>query len=54
MPETHGGWKVVYVRVPPELHRRLKILAAKKDTAASEIAREALVRYLDTEESSDG
>ena len=52
--QADGEWRVVYVRVPPEMHRRLKILAVMQDRHASEVAREALSRYLDDTEGSSG
>ena len=48
--QADGDWRVVYVRVPPDLHRRLRIFAIKQDKPASEVAREALTRFLEQED----
>jgi len=38
--------KVLFVRVPELLHRRLRVAAALEDRPVSELAREAVERYL--------
>ena len=46
--------KVLYVRLSPELHNRLKVAAAKRDRPMSELARLAVERYLEETEGTDG
>ena len=50
--QTHE--KVLYVRLSPSLHNRLKVAAAKRDRPMSELARAAVERYLEETERSDG
>jgi len=46
--------KVLYVRLSPELHNRLKVAAARRDRPMSDLAREAVERYLEATEEGDG
>lgn len=50
MPET----KPLYVRLPADLHLRLKITAAKRERPMSELVMDAIVQYLERTESDDG
>lgn len=45
--------KALYVRLPAELHRRLKIASVHEERPMSELVADALVRYLE-EEGTDG
>jgi len=46
--------KVLYVRMPEPLHRRLRVAAAERGRPVSEIAREAVERYIERAEARDG
>ena len=46
--------KVLYVRMPELLHRRLRVAAALRGRSLSELAREAVERYLEDAVASDG
>lgn len=47
-PEGDGmSTKRLFVHIPAELHRRLKIIAAKTGTSISELVREALRRMME-------
>ena len=39
--------KILYVRLPSDLHRRLKISAAERDRPMSEMVVEAVAQYLE-------
>jgi len=43
---TREGMKRLLTPVPPELHKRLKMLAVSRDTTLEAITREALEAYL--------
>ncbi len=49
MPKTHKqqqqqGDKVLYVRIPAEQMRRLKLLAVERDTRVATLVRQALTK----------
>ena len=44
------GWQATYVRLDPEMHRRVKENAAANDRTMAQTIRRALRRYLDSEE----
>ena len=47
--------KVLYVRLPTDLHLQLKITAAEHERPMSKLVVEAIVQYLErTEEASNG
>ena len=46
--------KVLYVRLLAELHKRLKVVAAKRGTSMSDLARDAVERYLEATEEGVG
>ena len=46
--------KVLYVRMPDLLHRRLRLAAALRGRSLSELAREAVERYLEDGMTRDG
>jgi predicted DNA-binding protein len=45
--------RTLFVRVPLEQHRRLKLLAVQREVRVAELVREALDRYL-SKEAPDG
>jgi predicted transcriptional regulator len=42
--------KVLQIRAHGELHRRLKRIAAARGVSSSDVAREGMLKHLDTEE----
>ncbi len=42
--------RMLFVRLPAEQHRRLKLLAVERDTRMSVLVRELLAKYLNKEE----
>lgn len=46
--------KVLYVRMPEAMHRRLRVAAAERGRAIAELVREAVEQYLDETEANDG
>ena len=53
-PVGEKDTKILYVRMPEAMHRRLRVAAAKAGRPIAQLAREAVVRYLETMEESDG
>lgn len=43
------GAKVLFVRIPTEQHRQLRLLAAKRDVRVADLVRDALTAYLKKE-----
>lgn len=41
--------KVLFIRLGPKLHNKLKILAAKKDRTMQDLGVEAVEQYLETQ-----
>ncbi len=54
METTLVGTKPLYVRLPAELHRRLKLAGVRAERPMSELVLEAIVQYLDREGHSNG
>ena len=49
-----GGWVKTTLRVPAELHRRLRLAAAADRTTATDILEAALVEWLARREAREG
>jgi predicted HicB family RNase H-like nuclease len=41
-----GDWKQLTTRIPPEVHRALRIRAAEEDRSCAEIVEELIRQYL--------
>ena len=46
--------RILYVRMPEAMHRRLRVAAAKAGRPIAELAREAVERYLEQTEEKHG
>ena len=46
--------KPLFVRLPADLHLRLKITAAERERPMSKLVVEAIVQYLEREDASNG
>lgn len=45
--------RVLYVRLPADLHKRLRVTAAKRGEHMSELVREAVERFLEGSKAND-